>query len=287
MANLAATFSPELRRERLALLGALLAMAAASWVVLAWQSQTLDMGSMERVLTMDMGGWLFLGMWVLMMMAMMFPTAAPMILTFQQVSLTRQRQGRDFVPTWFFVAAYLLVWSLFGIAAFFVAAVLEEFAAHSAFLRNHGARLGGGVIMLAGLYQVSTLKRACLTTCRTPLAFIMTSWREGYGGALLMGLSHGTYCLGCCWLLFVLLFPLGIMSVAAMGAVTVLIFAEKSLPHGRKITIVTGAVLLIFGLAVVIHPDALPYMIGQGSGAMDAAQMESTGDYGIMQHSME
>jgi hypothetical protein len=96
-------------------------------------------------------------------------------------------------------------------------------------------------------------------------------------------LSHGAYCLGCCWLLFVLLFPLGIMSVAAMGAVTVLIFAEKSLPRGRKIAMLTGAVLLTFGLAVVIHPDALPYMIGQERGAMDAMQVESMGDYGIVQ----
>ena len=91
------------------------------------------------------------------------------------------------------------------------------------------------MIVLAGLYQLSSLKRLCLSRCRNPLSFIMTSWRDGAGGAIQMGLAHGLYCLGCCWLLFVILFPIGVMNIVAMALITLLIFAEKSLPRGQRI----------------------------------------------------
>ena len=125
-------------------------------------------------------------------------------------------------------------------------------------LMENGARLGGAVLIAAGLYQLSPLKRACLTRCRTPLQFVLTSWRDGYGGAFRMGLTHGVYCLGCCWLLFVILFPLGLMNVAAMAVITALIFAEKSLPAGHRIGQVAAAALIAYGLLVLVVPGALP-----------------------------
>src|ERR671938_1047278 len=99
----------------------------------------------------------------------------------------------------------------------------------------NAGRLGGGILTVAGLYQFSPLKHLCLAKCRSPMAFIMTSWRDGYGGAFRMGLEHGLYCLGCCWLLFVILFPLGMTNVAAMAVITLLIFAEKSLAIGPAV----------------------------------------------------
>lgn len=112
--------------------------------------------------------------------------------------------------------------------------------------------------MLAGVYQLSPLKEACLAKCRTPITFLMTSWRDGQGGAFRMGLEHGADCLGCCWLLFLILFPLGLMNIAAMAVITALIFAEKSLPAGRIVGRVAAAALILSGLAVVAFPAALP-----------------------------
>jgi predicted metal-binding membrane protein len=113
-------------------------------------------------------------------------------------------------------------------------------------------------IFFAGLYQLSPLKRVCLSKCGTPLQFILGSWHDGYGGAFRMGLEHGAYCLGCCWLLFVILFPLGIMNIAVMALVTALIFAEKSLPIGRHISQLAGGALIIYGALVIFLPAALP-----------------------------
>ena len=126
------------------------------------------------------------------------------------------------------------------------------------FLQENASRMGGALLVLAGLYQLSPLKKVCLTKCRSPLAFVTTAWREGQSGALRMGVQHGMYCLGCCWLLFVLLFPLGVMNVAAMGLVTLLIFAEKSVSKGVWIGRLAGVGLVVFGFAVVVTPHLLP-----------------------------
>jgi predicted metal-binding membrane protein len=127
-------------------------------------------------------------------------------------------------------------------------------------LMEHAAQFGGAVLILAGVYQVSPLKRACLATCRTPLGFIMTHWRDGRRGALRMGLSHGLYCLGCCWALFVILFPLGVMTLVVMALLTALIFAEKSLAWERAITVASAVILSGYGLLVLFERVNLPGM---------------------------
>jgi hypothetical protein len=160
---------------------------------------------------------LFLAIWVIMMVAMMFPAAVPMILTFHKVQTGKRERGDAFVSTWMFVAAYILVWALAGVAAYAGALAAETIAVRAAISSTTAARIGGAVIILAGIYQLTPLKDRCLSNCRTPITFIMTSWRDGAVGAMRMGLLHGAYCLGCCWLLFVILFPLGIMNIAAMA----------------------------------------------------------------------
>lgn len=247
-----------LSRERNAILAALLILAALAWVVLLFQSSSSD-GEMMS-LTMGMGAPVFIAVWVVMMVAMMFPTAAPMILTFARVQRGKRARQQLAVPTWIFVAAYLVVWTLFGVVAYGGAVTAQGLADRSMWLMDNAARIGGGVLVVAGLYQLSPLKSTCLTKCRTPMQFIMTSWRDGYGGAFRMGVQHGAYCLGCCWLLFVILFPLGVMNVAAMAVLTALIFAEKSLPGGREISLLAAAALVVYGAVVVFVPDALPTM---------------------------
>ena len=245
-----------LARERALILTTLLGLSAAAWGFMVWQIVTMRASTMG--LTMGMGGVLFLAIWVTMMIAMMFPSAASMILMFATVSASKRQRAQAFVPTWVFVSGYLLVWALFGVAAYFIATVADRLAAQSMWLMENSARIGGLVLVIAGLYQLSPLKNVCLTKCRTPTQFILTSWRDGYGGAVRMGLEHGIYCLGCCWLLFVILFPLGMMNIAVLGLLTALIFAEKCLPIGRLASRIAAGALVIYGIVVIAVPTALP-----------------------------
>jgi predicted metal-binding membrane protein len=247
-----------LHRERNVILALLLVLAAASWALLIWQS--VMMNNQIMGLTMGMGAVLFLSIWVVMMIAMMFPTAAPMILMFARVQRDKRQNGRAFVPTWVFVSAYLLIWTLFGVLAYVGAAWAERLGQQVPWLMVNAARIGGSLFVLTGLYQLSPLKHSCLAKCRTPLDFIFSSWRDGYWGSFRMGLEHGVYCLGCCWLLFVIFFPLGIMNVAAMAVVTLLIFAEKSLQGGQRIAQLAALALIAYGVLVVVVPSVLPMM---------------------------
>ena len=271
---MAATSAYPLPRQRALILGTLLVLAALAWAVLLWQVRSMDgrmATGMDREMAMEgggsadltqgMGAPLFLAMWVVMMVAMMFPTAAPMILTFARVSAGKRQRGQPFVPTWVFVAGYLAIWAGFGVLAYLVAVGAERLAERSMWLLAHGARLGGVVLVLAGLYQFSPLKNVCLGKCRSPLSFILRSWRDGVGGALRMGISHGLYCLGCCWLLFVILFPLGVMNVAAMALITLLAFAEKAWPIGRRVGQLAAVTLIAWGVLVILVPDTLPTML--------------------------
>jgi predicted metal-binding membrane protein len=219
-----------LQRERTFILARLVILAAASWVLLIWQSSTAN--GMGGGLTMGMGATLFLAIWVVMMIAMMFPTVAPMILVFARIQRDRGSFGRAFVPTCVFVGAYLLIWTLFGGLIYLGANAAEGLAQQIPWIMMNAARLGGGILVLAGLYQFTPLKHFCLAKCRAPGDCILTSWRDGYPGAFRLGLEHGIYCLGCNCLLFVLLFPLGVMNLAAMALLTALIFAEKCFSLG-------------------------------------------------------
>jgi predicted metal-binding membrane protein len=256
--------------QRNAILGLLFALAAAAWALLVWQSADAGMDTAPASLTMGLRGPLFLAIWVVMMVAMMFPTAAPMILTFHRVQAEKRQRGVAFVSTWVFVAAYMLVWTLVGVIAYVGALAAETAAAGAALSTATAGRIGGAVLVAAGLYQLTPLKDLCLSKCRTPITFIMTSWRDGFAGALRMGLLHGVYCLGCCWLLFVVLFPLGIMNIAAMAAITLVIFAEKTLPWSRRATSATAAAIVVYGAVVVAAPQFLPTSTSMGGMAKPA-----------------
>ena len=260
------TATDPLTTQRRIILALLLLLAAASWSLLIWPRATPHAAHMaSRGPTMGLAAPLFSAFWVVMMVAMMFPTAAPMVLAFHAVQAGKRARGETFVATWIFVGAYVLVQAGSGIVAY-LAAVSAEMGARSAGLTGlQTARMGGWLLIIAGLYQISPWKDACLTKCRTPMSFIINSWHDGLGGALRMGVEHGLYCLGCCWLLCVILFPLGIMNVAAMAAITLLIFAEKSFPWGERVARISSAVLVAYGVAVLFVPRILPtFVAGPG-----------------------
>ena len=239
-----------LHRERYFILALLLALAAGAWALLIWQANQAGM--------MPLTASVFLLTWIVMMVAMMFPTAAPMILMFATIYRNKRQRDQPFVPSWVFVLTYMLVWVLFGVLAYLLALAAQMLLASSPDLMALAPRLGGVLLILAGLYQLSPLKRVCLSKCRSPLDFILTSWRDGYLGTVRMGLEHGVYCLGCCWLLFLILFPLGMMNIVAMALITLLIFAEKSLPLGWRFVQIAAVVLVAYGILVLFMPEALP-----------------------------
>ena len=183
-----------LQRERTFILALLLILAAASWAVLIWQSRMMK--SMGMGLTMGMGAALFLAIWVVMMIAMMFPATATMNLAFARVQRGRPAGWRASVSPWIFVGAYLLVWALFGVVAYLGALAASGLAGQIPWIMMNAARMGGGILVLAGLYQLTPLKRVCLAKCCTPLDFIHGRWYDGSTGAFRMGLEHGISC-GC------------------------------------------------------------------------------------------
>ena len=193
----------------------------------------------------------FLAGWTVMMGAMMLPSAAPMILTFAAVQGRRNRNVT--VSTWIFVAAYILVWAYAGLVVYVLLHAGRDLLYHFGWYQNGPwARLALGVTLtLAGLYQFTPLKRLCLHRCRSPLAFLKHHWRDDCEDASEMGLWHGLYCLGCCWAFFsVQVAAAGMMSIAWMLLITLVVFAEKILPHGPRISVAVDLGLIALGLLV-------------------------------------
>jgi predicted metal-binding membrane protein len=191
------------------------------------------------------------GMWAVMMVAMMVPTAAPMILLFATVNRRRREQQGPFVPTGVFLAGYVVVWSGFAALATLAMWGLHSAALLSSMMVSTSPLLGGALLVVAGIYQWSPLKRICLTHCRTPLGFLMGEWREGTWGALRMGLRHGSYCVGCCWVLMALLFVTGVMNLLWVAAIAAFVLVEKVAPAGPWLSRVTGLLLAVGGAWVV------------------------------------
>lgn len=245
-----------LRRDRAVVMSGIGAVAALAWaytVYLAYDMGTMDMGiampKMQSWSPMDFFS-MFL-MWTIMMVAMMVPTAAPMILVYANVNRRRQEQERPYVPTAVFLSGYLLVWTGFSVVATTAQWGLHEAALLSPMMVSTSPILGGLLLVTAGIFQWTPLKYACLTHCRSPLSFLMTDWREGHQGALIMGLKHGSYCTGCCWFLMALLFVAGVMNLLWVATITAFVLVEKTVPRGDLIGRIAGAVLIMAGLVIL------------------------------------
>jgi predicted metal-binding membrane protein len=247
-----------LRRDRAVVLAGLAGLSALAWaylLTLAWQMPHRGMAMAMAMPQMQAWGatevFLTWVMWAVMMVAMMTPSAAPMILTFATLNRRRQAQRGPFVPTGVFVLGYLLVWGGFSVVATGVQWGLHTAALLSPMMVSTSPALGGLLLLAAGIFQWTPLKSTCLTQCRSPLGFLMTEWREGAWGALVMGLRHGSYCVGCCWALMALLFVVGVMNLLWVAVIAALVLVEKVLPRGELVGRVAGGVLVLAGLVLL------------------------------------
>jgi predicted metal-binding membrane protein len=182
---------------------------------------------------------------------MMTPAAAPMILTFATIHRRRTAEGRPTVPTAIFVLGYLVVWTIYSVVAAVAQAGLHAAALLSPAMAATSPLLAGGLLVAAGVFQWTPLKHACLSACRSPLSFLMTGWREGRGGAFVMGLRHGLYCLGCCWALMALLFVAGVMNLLWVAAIAVAVLVEKVVPRGDLVGRLASVALVAAGVWLV------------------------------------
>lgn len=252
-----------LKRDRAVVLAGILGIAALAWaytVYVAWGMKD-TMASMNMSATMampQMQPWtaldfvLMFVMWAVMMMAMMAPTAAPMILVFATVTRKRKEQQRPFVPTGVFLSGYVAIWSGFALVATLANWGLHTGGLLSSMVGSAAPVVGGSLLIAAGIFQWSRLKYLCLTHCRSPIGFLMSEWREGPKGALIMGLRHGAFCLGCCWLLMALLFVLGVMNLLWIAALSAFVLIEKIAPAGRWVSRSTGLLLVLWGLWTIV-----------------------------------
>jgi predicted metal-binding membrane protein len=251
-----ATLDTLVRRDRVIVGAALAALTVAAWLYLVNHAAHMAMPDMAMP-AMHPWSWVELGalvvMWTVMMIAMMVPSAAPMIVMFATINRRRREQQGPFVPTAVFLAGYLVVWTAFSVLAALAQWALHAAALMSPMMVTTSPLLGGLLLVAAGAFQWTRLKAACLVRCRSPLSFVVAHWREGRGGAFRMGLHHGLYCLGCCWLLMVLLFVAGIMNLLWVAAIAVFVLVEKVLPRGEVVGRVAGVALAGAGVLMVVR----------------------------------
>jgi predicted metal-binding membrane protein len=188
-----------------------------------------------------------------MMAAMMFPSVSPTVALY-----SRMTKKRSPVAPLFFAGGYLLTWTAAGLFAFAVSELGGRVFGESLSWDRAGRWVAGGILVVAAVYELTPLKEVCLRHCRSPLGFLLGSWRDGLPGAVQMGAKHGAWCVGCCWALMAALFALGVMSIAWMAFVAAMIAVEKTLPWRRVVTYGTAAILLALGVLMVAAPRAIP-----------------------------
>jgi predicted metal-binding membrane protein len=271
-----------LRRDRIVVIAALIAVIVAAWAYIllgAGMGMTaFEMtggmtppfdasGDMDMPDDMAMGdgmamamaptAWtpgyavLMFFMWWIMMLAMMLPSASPMILLFARFNRSQRDKGAPWVPTAVFALGYLLVWAAFSLVAVTAQWGLERSGLLSSMMASTSVMLGAVLLIAAGLYQLTPLKYACLKHCRSPLFFISHHWRPGDWGAMRMGLEHGAFCTGCCWFLMALLFYGGIMNLFWIIGLALLVLVEKVAPAGHWVGWVMGVGLIAWGGALL------------------------------------
>src|SRR5262245_58227733 len=231
------------------LIGLLFVLAAIAWWSTVDRMNGMDAGPWTALGTI---GW-FLGVWVVMMAAMMLPSLAPTVALY-----ARMTKARAPLSPLLFVAGYLVTWDVAGALAF---ALVGELAGDALSWDRAGRWIAGVTLIAAAVYELTPLKNVCLSKCRSPLGFLLGAWRDGPRGALEMGARNGAWCLGCCWALMATLFALGVMSLAWTALVAALIAFEKTLPWERAATWTTAAILLALAVALVAAPHSVPGLV--------------------------
>ena len=245
-----------LRRDRVLVVGGLSAAVLLSWCYLLHGAgmNLSAMGEMGMAMGAQGPGYLLVlfVMWAAMMAAMMLPSAAPMILFYAAIARRRRQRGEITTGAGVFALGYLVIWSLFSVGAAVLQWVLGAAALLSPAMAMTSIVITGMLFIAAGVYQFTPLKQACLSHCRSPLDFVLSEWREGPRGALMMGLRHGLFCLGCCWALMLLLFVGGVMNLLWIGAIALFVLVEKVVPRGEVVARAAGGLLIASGGAVLI-----------------------------------
>jgi predicted metal-binding membrane protein len=264
-------------RDRAALVtgAVLLLIAAASWIVVVRQAAemgAMDMGAAPSEPPPPLVSWAsgltFLGAWGVMMAAMMLPSAVPMLALYGTVSRNLARTGQRVAPSLLFAAVYLAVWLLVGVPVYLADALIRAGATRSPEIAAALPAALALVLVAAGVYQFTALKRVCLRHCQSPLSFLMAHWRSGYGGTLGLGLAHARYCVGCCWGLMAVLVAAGAMGLQWVLLIAAVVFAEKLLPRGEWTARVVGVVLVALGVAVFAAPGLASLLRSQPTPAM-------------------
>jgi predicted metal-binding membrane protein len=245
------------KRDRAFVIVGLAGIVAIAWAYMFYLDR-----AMGRSMGMGMSvprreGWgagdsvLMFFMWAVMMVAMMTPSATPMILTYSRVSRHRNERRDPIGATGVFLAGYLVVWTGFSAIATLAQWGLHHAALLSPMMVSNDPLLGGMLLIGAGVFQNTPLKHACLKQCRSPIGFFLTEWREGIGGAFFMGVHHGIYCVGCCWLLMTLLFVAGVMNLLWVATIAVYVLVEKIVPAGHRVSRAIGMSIIVVGLWMV------------------------------------
>lgn len=254
---------PLLQRPRLVLGIALAAVIGLSWAYLIWMAADMATQSGATIahcaampgMTSSSAAyvwWLFV-MWAVMGIAMMLPTALPLVGLYQKMHAGRHPGVPTTGPTLNLIHGYLLAWFGFGAAAALAQWGLEHAGMLTPVMGEvKSPAVAGAVLIGAGVFQLSPLKLMCLSKCRSPLSFLMTKWRDGSRGALRMGLEHGSHCLGCCWALMLVMFVVGVMNLVWMAVLTVVMLAEKVAPRGDLIARASGVALIALGIARIV-----------------------------------
>jgi predicted metal-binding membrane protein len=248
------------RRDRVVISSCLVLLTVLAWAYLVHLDRQMsaamahDRMMAEMGMTMDMPWgvadvFFTFAMWAVMMVGMMTASAAPVVLLFSGIHRGRGAPRAPRVAL-AFGAGYLLVWTGFSACAALAQWALHQAAMLSPAMTTSSARLGGAILMAAGVYQLTPFKGACLRHCRSPLGFLLSHWRDGTAGALRMGIDHGTYCLGCCWALMGILFVVGVMNLAWVAAMTIFVLVEKTGPAGALVARVAGVAMIVAGALV-------------------------------------
>jgi predicted metal-binding membrane protein len=243
---------------------ALLAIAAASWVVSGERMRGMDMGPGTNPGTFGF----YVVTWVVMMSAMMLPSVAPMVAGYAR--LQRARVSTRSGSTAVFITGYLVVWTLFGVAAYAAFEAARQLSGDSLSWGRGGRWLTVAILLVAAAYQLTPVKDACLRRCRSTIPFLTREWRDGRSGALRMGVLHGAWCSGCCWALMVTLFALGVMSLTWMALVGVAIAAEKLLPRPNLTAHAIAVVLVLIAAGIALTPSNVPGLTVPGAHSMRA-----------------
>jgi predicted metal-binding membrane protein len=246
-----------MRHDRLVVISSLSAVVLLSWLYLlngAGLMQSMD----GMLMPMSAGPWtltdalLMFAMWVVMMAAMMLPSASPTILLYGVIARRRHPDSAFPLASGAFILGYVVAWTMFSLMAVSLQFALQQAALISPMMGLTSVALAGTVLIATGVYQLTPLKQACLRHCRSPLEFITTQWRTGVNGAFSMGLRHGVYCVGCCWSLMLLLFVGGVMNFAWIGGIALFVLVEKLAPAGRWTSRGAGVLLIFWGAATLL-----------------------------------